>query len=112
MVMVTFLTPPMQDKLVVETSPGFSLLELMERYNLRRNCVCGEGKCGACAVKIVPMRRTPKWITIGYLERIQFVRDGKLSKAESEQPMFKDIPPRWRLACQYIVSDEPILVVF
>lgn len=42
MVMVTFLTPPMQDKLVVETLPGLSLLALMEQYDLPKHCVCGE----------------------------------------------------------------------
>ncbi len=110
--MVTFLTPPMQDRLVIETPPGFNLLEVMTRHDMPSRCVCGEGKCGACAVKIVPMRRTPKWITLGQREKMQLIRDGKLTREESELYMLKDIPPRWRLACQYVVSDEPIMVVF
>ena len=37
---------------------------------------------------------------------------GKITKAQIEEAEVKDIPPPWRLACQFIVRDEDILVKF
>lgn len=114
MVTVTFLTPPMREKIVVEVPEDarFTLLNLMERFNLPKQCVCGEGKCGACAVKVVPMRNSAKMICLNEIERQKLLLAGKLTREESESQLLKDIPPRWRLACQYVVADEPVLVAF
>ena len=114
MVTVTFLTPPMRDKLVVEVPENarLTLLNLMKRFNLPKDCVCGEGKCGSCAVKVVPMRSIAKMVCLSDIERKKLLLSGKLSREESELQLLKDIPPRWRLACQYVVADEPVLVAF
>lgn len=114
MVTVTFLTPPMRERLVVEVPENshVTLLKLMERYNLPKTCICGEGKCGSCAVKVAPMRRSARIISLNDIERRELVRAGKMSREESESHVLKDIPPRWRLACQYEVADEPVLVAF
>lgn len=114
MVTVTFLTPPMREKLVVEVPENsrFTLLSLMERFNLPKRCVCGEGRCGSCAVKVVPMRKCAKTVNLSELERRELLLAGKLTREESESRTLKDIPPRWRLACQYVVADEPVLVAF
>ena len=37
---------------------------------------------------------------------------GKISKQQYESGMLPDIPPLWRLACQYVVTDEEIMVAF
>ncbi len=114
MVTVTFLTPPMREKIVVEVPDNarFTLLNLMKRFNLPKQCVCGEGRCGACAVKVVPMRSSAKMVNLNDVERRELFLAGKLTREESELAELKDIPPRWRLACQYIVADEPVLVAF
>jgi ferredoxin len=114
MVTVTFITPPMRERLVVEVTENshVTLLTLMERYNLPKHCVCGEGKCGACAVKVAPMRKSARVVKLNETERRELLRAGKLTQEQSESFALKDIPPIWRLACQYEVSDEPVLVAF
>lgn len=114
MVTVTFLTLPLREKLVVEVPENtrVTLLNLMKRYNLPKQCVCGEGKCGACAVKVAPLRTNARMVRLSDMERRELFQAGKLSLEESESQDLKDIPPRWRLACQYVVADEPVLVAF
>lgn len=114
MVTVTFLTPPMREKLVVEVPENarLTLLNLMKRFNLPKQCVCGEGKCGACAVKVAPLRNSARMVKLSEQERRELFQAGKLTVEEKESPQVTDIPPRWRLACQYVVADEPVLVAF
>ncbi|HUX64902.1 hypothetical protein [Sulfuricella sp.] len=38
--------------------------------------------------------------------------NGKLSKADLEQINISDVAPKWRMACQYMLLDEDILVEF
>ncbi len=40
------------------------------------------------------------------------VLNGKLSKSDLEQISLSDIAPKWRMACQYMILDEDILVEF
>ena len=114
MVTVTILTPPMQEKIVVEVPDDTrtTLLSLLKRFNMPTPCVCGEGRCGSCAVKVVPQRKWAKQIVLSEQEKRNLLQAGKLSLEESEAQQVKDIPPRWRLACQFIVHDEPILIAF
>ena len=37
---------------------------------------------------------------------------GKLSKKDAERASVYDMPPKYRLACQAIVTDEDVLVQF
>lgn len=113
MVTVTFLTPPMRDRIVVEVPDNtrITLLNLMRRFNLPRQC-CGEGKCGNCAVKVMPLRKSARLVSLSEKEKRELFQAGKLSLEECESLQVRDIPPRWRLACQYVVSDEPVLVAF
>lgn len=114
MVTVTFLTPPLRERIVVEVPENerLTLLNLMERYNLPGKCVCGEGRCGTCAVKVAPMRQNARMVVLSDKEKRELFQIGKLSLEECESGMLQDIPPRWRLACQYVVADEPVLVAF
>jgi hypothetical protein len=37
---------------------------------------------------------------------------GKITKKQIEESEVSDLPPPWRLACQFIVRNEDILVKF
>ena len=114
--MVTFLTLPLRDRLAVKVNPGDkrTLLSLIKEYNLPKECTCGEGKCGTCAVKVAPLRRQigPRTVKLSDEERDTLFMAGKISKQQYESGMLPDIPPLWRLACQYVVADEEIMVAF
>jgi hypothetical protein len=45
-------------------------------------------------------------------ERATLLAAGKLKKQDIEKAVVSDMPPPFRLACQYIVRDEDVLVKF
>jgi ferredoxin len=113
---VTFLTPPLRDKLTIRLEPDDrpTLLSLIRKLDLPKQCICGEGKCGTCAVKVAPLHRGTgaRPVRLGEAERNALFQSGKLSQQQYESDALPDIPPLWRLACQYVVTDEEIMVVF
>ncbi|MBI5750960.1 MAG: 2Fe-2S iron-sulfur cluster binding domain-containing protein [Hydrogenophilales bacterium] len=114
---ITFLTQPFRDKkLTVRLAPQEqrTLLSLIQEYKLPKKCTCGEGKCGSCAVKVAPMHRQtgPRTVRLSDEERTALFKSGKLSRQQYESDGLPDIPPLWRLACQYVVMDEEIMVAF
>jgi len=116
MSIVTFLTQPLRDKLTVRLEPREqrTLLSLIREYNLPKQCSCGEGKCGTCAVKVAPLNRQggSRAVRLSNEERSALFKSGKLSQQQYESEALPDIPPLWRLACQYVVADEEIMVAF
>jgi ferredoxin len=102
----------------VEASVGAeerrTLLSVMRERNLPHHLTCSEGRCGSCAVKVAPFKRTAGAgsVRLSELERKLLYRTGKLSRQQVEAEVLADIPPLWRLACQYVVQDEDIMVVF
>lgn len=114
---ITFLTQPLRNKkLTVRLAPQEqrTLLSLIQEYALPKECTCGEGKCGSCAVKVAPMHRQtgPRAVYLSDEERTALFKSGKLSRQQYESKALPDIPPLWRLACQYMVTDEEIMVAF
>lgn len=113
---VTFLTQPLRDKLTVRVEAGEqrTLLSLIREYNLPKQCICGRGKCGTCAVKVAPMHRLtgPRTVRLSGEEKKALFMSGKLSRQQYESDALPDVPPLWRLACQYVVTDEEIMVAF
>jgi len=113
---VTFLSLKMSDRVTVnvETGRGRTLLSLMREFRIPGYCRCEEGKCGSCAVKVVPRRSQAeaKSVTLNNQEKRALLKRGKLSRQQYEENTIADMPPLWRLACQYVIGDEPILVAF
>jgi ferredoxin len=98
----------------VDDRQGRTLLSLMREFRIPGYCRCEEGKCGTCAVKVVPRRAQPeaRSITLNSREKRALLKRGKLTQQQYEKDAIADMPPLWRLACQYVVGDEPILVAF
>lgn len=116
---VTFLSLKMSDRVTVnvEAGQGRTLLSLMREFRIPGYCRCEEGKCGSCAVKVVPRRGKSgqagaKSVTLNSREKSALLKRGKLSRQQYDKAAIADMPPLWRLACQYVVGDEPILVAF
>jgi ferredoxin len=116
MVQVTFLSPKMRDKLTVdvEAGDGRTLLSVMREFEVPGLCRCEEGQCGTCAVKVVPRRDkgAAKSVTLSAREKRALLKRGKISNWQYGEAVLADMPPLWRLACQYMVRDEAILVAF
>jgi ferredoxin len=89
------------------------LLSVMSEHHLREAC-CGKAQCGSCAVKIVPQRAdaVSHPIVLSPKEKRALLKSRKLSWPEFDANSLNDMPALWRLACQYVIRDEPILVAF
>ncbi|GAO35454.1 ferredoxin [Sulfuricella sp. T08] len=116
MAAITFLNPGLKDKVRVIIPPGSraTLLKLAKDLTLPLRCNCESGDCGTCAVKVVPLHHPHGngTVRLGELEKNILFQAGKLSWQQYDSDVLKDMPPLWRLACQYQVKDEDILVAF
>lgn len=116
MTAITFLNPGMKDivKVIIPAGSRPTLLNLAKDLRLPLRCKCESGNCGICAVKVVPLHRQhgQGTVCLGEREKSILFRAGKLSWQQYDSDVLKDMPPLWRLACQYQVKDEDILVAF
>ena len=111
---VTFIAPPFDVERVIhiESSRCATLLSLAREVPLPAHKTCGQGLCGACAVKVVFRDRTRATarVILGPDEKTLLYRAGKLTDAEYRAADIPAHPAFWRLACQYVVTDEDIIV--
>lgn len=114
MASVTFLKPEMREPLTVEvrSQEKRTLLSLLTQLRLFDPCACDRERCGECAVRVVPRThgREPRPVRLGTYERTVLFEAGKLSREQYEAKLIPASPSLWRLACQYVVRYEEILV--
>ena len=90
-----------------------TLLALAKKHNIPIPFQCQDGNCGSCLVKITYLDdKRPLAIALTEKEKLTLSVNGKLTRERLEQAEVNDVPPPYRLACQYIVRDENILVEF
>jgi ferredoxin len=89
-----------------------TLLELIEQHGLRHRCECRTGTCGSCAVRVAVLHPEggPPGICLGHTERETLFAGGRLTRQQYASPILACGRPIWRLACQYIVGEEDIVV--
>ncbi|OHC65370.1 MAG: ferredoxin [Rhodocyclales bacterium GWA2_65_19] len=118
---VTFSSPLHKDKTVyaVAGSHKKTILELAKENHIPIDFSCGDGECGTCLVKVSsidPASRNKYGHMGGPLNACEVTvlkGLGKISQAQIDQMYVDDLPPtEWRLACQYIVRDEDIVVAY
>ena len=112
---VTFSSPAMKKDVTVYATAGDcqTLLAVAQKNKLPINFECENGECGSCAVQVdVLANNQPMGMHLTEKEKVALKLAGKISKEQIENAEHNDMPPPWRLACQYIVRDEDILVKF
>jgi ferredoxin len=112
---VTFSGPTLERDVTVYAVAGDNgtLLALAKKNNIALPCQCQDGQCGSCLVKISYIsEKTPMAIALTEREKVTLSVNGKLTKEALTAAEVSDLPPPYRLACQYIVRDEDILVEF
>lgn len=118
---VTFSSALHKDKTVyaVAGSHKQTILELAKENHIPIDFSCGDGECGTCLVKVSSVD-TASHNKYGHMGGPLNAREvtvlkglGKITQAQIEQMYVDDLPPtEWRLACQYIVRDEDIVVAY
>ncbi|HYE37191.1 2Fe-2S iron-sulfur cluster-binding protein [Methylocaldum sp.] len=89
-----------------------TLLELIEQHGLHHRCACRNGTCGSCAVKVAVLRHKGQHpgVYLGNPERETLFAAGRLTRQQYASPVLACSSPIWRLACQYLVGEEDIVV--
>ena len=112
---VTFSSPLMPKDLTVYAVAGDTgtLLILAKKHRIPIPLECEDGECGSCVVKVTALGGKPAMAAhLTEKEKAQLLSMGKITKQQILEAETRDIPPPYRLACQYIVRDEDILVRF
>ena len=112
---VTFSSPRMKKDRTVYAIAGDTktLLAVAKANNIPLDFECENGECGSCAVQVdVLSGKQPLATHLTEKEKVALKLAGKISKEQIADAELKDIPPPWRLACQFIVRDEEIVVRF
>jgi len=112
---VTFTSPRMQKDLTVYAVAGDTqtLLSVAQAHKVPLEFECENGECGSCLLQVsVLSGKTPYGVALTEKEKTVLRYAGKITAAQLEAAETKDIPPPYRLACQFIVRNEDILVTF
>ena len=111
---VTFVAMRLARCIEVKADPtrGDNLLELAVRHQVPLPCDCRQGECGRCAVKVARLHASPGSARLTLRERYLLLQAGKISLRQFHDEYLPDHPALWRLACEYRIGDEEIMVAF
>lgn len=112
---VTFSSPRMKKDLTVYAVAGDTktLLAVAQANKVPLDFECENGECGSCAVQVsVLSGNTPLGVALTEKEKIALKLAGKITPQQIADAENNDLPPPWRLACQFIVRNEDVIVQF
>jgi ferredoxin len=112
---VTFSSPRMKKDLTVYATAGdtHTLLSVAKAHKVPVDFECQNGECGSCAVEVqILSGKAPMGVYLTEKEKTALKLAGKITRQQIEAAEVNDIPPKYRLACQFIVRNEDILVKF
>jgi rubrerythrin len=112
---VTFTSPMMARDITVYAIAGHrgTLLAIAKDLKVPIPFDCQDGECGSCLVQVQHLAQTKRLgIALTEKEKELLRQLGRITKQEIMDAEVNDMPPRYRLACQYFVRDEEIQVSF
>ncbi len=112
---VTFSSPSMPRDITVYAVAGDNktLLSVAQANKVSVHFECQNGECGSCLIQVKVLgNNRPTGIALTEKEKTVLRYAGKITQKQIEDAETNDMPPPWRLACQYIVRHEDILVTF
>lgn len=112
---ITFRSPLMhRDKTVYAVAGATdTILALAKEHKIPIPFECGDGDCGSCLIEVISLSDKPRMsMALTEKEKARLKELQKLTPAELEQAEVSDMPPRWRLACQFIARHEDVIVSF
>jgi ferredoxin/rubrerythrin len=112
---VTFSSPKLARDVTVYAVAGDrgTLLAIAKEHKIPIPFDCQDGECGSCLVEVTHLNPKRKYgIALTEKEKEMLKQLGKITKAEIVDAEVNDMPPRYRLACQFFVRNEEIFVNF
>jgi len=115
MALITFSNPEYKDKTVYAVAGSFTetVLKISKENKIPIDFSCGDGECGTCLIKVTSLEHKPRMggpLTdkeISVLSQL-----GKIRKDDVDRMAVDDLPTDFRLACQFVVRDEDVLVEY
>jgi ferredoxin len=90
-----------------------TILSLAKEHKIPIPFECGDGDCGSCLIEVQSLEEKPSMaMALTEKEKARLLELRKRTKEERETAEVLDLPPRFRLACQFIARDEDVLVSF
>lgn len=112
---ITFQSPVMhKDKTVYAVAGNTqTILALAKEHKIPIPFECGDGDCGSCLIEVTTLEGKPKMgMSLTEKEKARLKELQKITPAELQDAEVNDMPPRFRLACQFVARDEDVLVKF
>lgn len=112
---ITFISPKMKKEATVYAVAGDrgTLLSVAQAHKIPIPFDCRDGECGSCLVEVEIVDKTKfRGINMAPKEMEMLKQLGKITPEEQDLQEVRNIPPRHRLACQFFVRDEDIIVSF
>jgi ferredoxin len=111
---VTFSSPLLHQNVTVYAIAGdtHTILSVAEANKIPIPHDCKDGECGSCLIEVVTLSGKTMGSLLTEKEKAQLKFLGKITPEEIRVAEVEDIAPRFRLACQYVVRDQDILVKF
>lgn len=112
---VTFSSDRMHKDVTVYAVAGDTrtLLAVAKANNIPVEFECENGECGSCQLRVTVLsNKTPAGVALTEKEKTVLRYAGKITAKQIEDAETRDLPPPWRLACQFVVRNEDILVEF
>jgi ferredoxin len=109
---VTFSSPLHRDVTVYAVAGDtHTLLSVAKKNKVPLEFDCENGECGSCMIRVsVLSDKAPMGVALTEKEKTVLRFAGKITQQEIDDAETNDRPPAWRLACQFIVRNEDILV--
>jgi ferredoxin len=117
MALVTFTSKDFKDKTVyaVAGSHTQTILKIAQENKIQIAFDCENGDCGSCLVKIRQIgrdRKPPMGVSLTMKEQLKLRELGKLTQDQLDDLVTMGRTGEWRLACQFIVRDEDVVVEY
>ena len=112
---ITFSSPKLKKDVTVYATAGdtHTLLLIAQNNKIPVDFECENGECGSCCVEVqILSGKTPMGIALTEKEKVALRLAGKITKEQIADAEEKDLPPPYRLACQFIARNEDVLVKF
>ncbi|WP_145104773.1 2Fe-2S iron-sulfur cluster-binding protein [Cereibacter sediminicola] len=112
---ITFTSPIMHEPKTVYAVAGDTktILAVAEEHRIPIPFECKDGNCASCLIEVSYADPTvKKGITLTEKEKAKLRELGKITAQEIQDAEVLDMPPRYRLACQFIARDEDVTVSF
>lgn len=112
---ITFHSPIMRKDKTVYAIAGNTqtILALAKEHKIPIPFECEDGDCGSCLIEVTVLGGNQKMaMALTEKEKARLKELKMITAEEIENAEVNDIPPRYRLACQFIARNEDILVTF